>query len=110
VNGEGGSAAYRETDPPAAQDAYGISKHEAEVGLREIAAETGMAVVIIRPPLVYGPGVKANFRALLSAIAWGIPLPLRSIDNRRSMVAWITFWILLSLVSVSRLRPMKPFW
>ena len=87
VNGEGGSAAYRETDPPATQDAYGISKHEAEVGLREIAAETDMAVVIIRAPLVYGAGVRANFQALLDAVARGIPLPLGSIDNRRSMVA-----------------------
>ena len=87
VNGEGGSAAYRETDPPAPQDAYGISKHEAELGLHEIAAETGIEVVIIRPPLVYGPGVKANFHALLRAVARGMPLPLGAIHNRRSLVA-----------------------
>ncbi len=87
VNGEGGSTAYRETDLPDTQDAYGISKHEAEVGLREIAAETGMVVVIIRAPLVYGPGVRANFLALRNAVVRGIPLPFGSIDNRRSMVA-----------------------
>ena len=65
VNGEGGSVAYRETDPPAPEDAYGISKYEAECGLREIAAsETGMEVVMIRPPLIYGSGVKANFHPI----------------------------------------------
>ena len=78
---------YKESDPPAPQDAYGISKHEAELGLREIAAETGMGVVIIRSPLVYGPGVKANFQALMRAVARGIPLPLGAIHNRRSLVA-----------------------
>lgn len=87
VHGEGGSKVYCETDPPATQDAYGISKHEAEVGLREIAAETGMAVVIIRAPLVYGPGVRANFQALMRVVAWGLPLPLGAIYNRRSIVA-----------------------
>ena len=85
VNGERGG--YNESDPPAPQDAYGISKHEAELGLRVIAAETGMEVVIIRPPLVYGPGVKANFHALLWAVARGVPLPLGAIHNRRSLVA-----------------------
>ena len=78
---------YKESDPPAPQDAYGIGKYEAEVGLREIAAETGMEVVIIRSPLVYGPGVKANFQALMRAVARGIPLPLGAIHNRRSLVA-----------------------
>ena len=85
VNGERGG--YNESDPPAPQDAYGISKHEAELGLRVIAAETGMEVVIIRPPLVYGPGVKANFHVLLWAVARGVPLPLGAIHNRRSLVA-----------------------
>jgi len=87
VNGEGGSVAYCETDPPAPQDAYGISKYEAELGLREIAVETGMEVVIIRPPLVYGPGVKANFQSLMRALVRGLPLPLGAIHNRRSLVA-----------------------
>jgi len=87
VNGDGGSVAYRETDPPAPKDAYGISKYEAELGLCEIAAETGIEVVIVRPPLVYGPGVKANFQELMRALVRGIPLPLGAIHNRRSLVA-----------------------
>lgn len=86
VNGEGGSVIYRETDSPAPQDAYGISKHEAELGLQEIAAETGMEVVIIRPPLVYGPEVKANFLCLMQWVAWGVPLPLGAARNQRSLV------------------------
>jgi nucleoside-diphosphate-sugar epimerase len=87
VNGEGGSVAYRETDLPAPEDAYGISKYEAELGLREIAAENRIDVVMVRPPLVYGPGVRANFQALMRALARGIPLPLGAIHNRRSLVA-----------------------
>jgi nucleoside-diphosphate-sugar epimerase len=87
VNGEGGSVAYRETDLPAPQDDYGMSKYEAECGLREIAVETGMEMVMVRSPLVYGPGVKANFQALMRALVRGIPLPLGAIHNRRSLVA-----------------------
>lgn len=87
VNGEGGSVIYRETDSPAPQDAYGISKHEAELGLQEIATKTSMEVVIIRPPLIYGPKVKANFLRLMQWVAWGVPLPLGAIHNRRSLVA-----------------------
>lgn len=73
---------------PAPQDPYGVSKAEAEEGLRRLGAETGMEIVIIRPPLVYGPGVKANFGRLVSAIDRGWPLPLGCVDqNRRSLVA-----------------------
>ncbi len=85
VHGESGT--YRETDPPAPEDAYGISKHEAEVGLRHIGAATGMEVVIVRAPLVYGPRVRANMRALVRAVARGVPLPLGAVHNRRSLVA-----------------------
>ena len=74
-------------DVPAPLDPYGVSKMEAEQGLREIAAETGMEVVIIRPPLVYGPGVKANFAALMRAVQRGWPLPLGAVHNQRSLVA-----------------------
>lgn len=77
---------FTETDRPAPQDPYGISKMEAEVGLRQIALETGMEVVIIRPPLVYGPGVKANFAALMRAVQRGWPLPLGAIHNQRSLI------------------------
>ena len=73
-------------DRPGPADAYGISKHEAEEGLRDIALETGMEVTIIRPPLVYGPGVKANFAALMRAVQCGWPLPLGAVHNRRSLV------------------------
>lgn len=73
-------------DAPAPQDAYGISKSEAETALLALAAEGGMQVVIIRPPLVYGPGVKANFLAMLRWVRRGVPLPLGAIDNRRSLV------------------------
>jgi nucleoside-diphosphate-sugar epimerase len=75
-----------ETTAPAPQDPYAISKWEAEQGLATIAARTGMEVVIVRPPLVYGPGVKANFAALVNAVARGWPLPLAGIDNRRSLI------------------------
>ena len=89
VNGESTQPghAFTEEDPPHAQDAYGISKQEAEQGLRTIAAETGMEVVIIRPPLVYGPGVQANFWALMQAVLRGWPLPLGAVHNQRSLVA-----------------------
>ncbi|MES2236494.1 MAG: SDR family oxidoreductase [Pseudomonadota bacterium] len=86
VNGEERAAPYTEADTPAPEDAYAISKWEAEQGLRQIAAETGLEVVILRPPLVYGPGVRANFLALLRAVARGIPLPLGAISNQRSLV------------------------
>lgn len=89
VNGEATEPGHPFTagDASAPLDAYGISKMEAEQGLREIAAQTGMEVVIIRPPLVYGPGVKANFQAMMRWLARGVPLPLGAIHNRRSLVA-----------------------
>ena len=86
VNGEGRDAPYRETDAAAPEDAYAISKWEAEQGLRQIASDTGLEVVILRPPLVYGPGVKANFQRLLHTVARGWPLPLGAIRNRRSLL------------------------
>jgi UDP-glucose 4-epimerase len=91
VNGEGRDAPYRETDAPAPEDAYAISKWEAEQGLHRIARETGLEVVILRPPLVYGPGVKANFLRLLQAIRRGWPLPLGAIRNRRSLLYLCNF-------------------
>ena len=68
-------------------DPYGVSKAETEQSLLELAASTGLEVVIIRPVLVYGPGVKANFRSLMKWLNKGIPLPLRLIRNKRSLVA-----------------------
>jgi UDP-glucose 4-epimerase len=69
-------------------DPYGLSKYEAEIGLRKIAEETGMEVVIIRPPLVYGPGVRANFASMMKWINKGVPLQLGGIHgNKRSLVS-----------------------
>ncbi|SFR44811.1 NAD dependent epimerase/dehydratase family protein [Pseudidiomarina maritima] len=73
--------------PLAPEDDYGVSKARAEDGLRDIAARTGMEVTIIRPPLVYGRGVKANFAAMMRLAGRNLPLPLASIRNKRSMVA-----------------------
>ena len=67
-------------------DPYSLSKREAEQGLAAIAAESGMELVIIRPPLVYGPGVKANFLRLLRLVDHGVPLPLASLRNARSLI------------------------
>ena len=68
-------------------DPYGLSKYEAEQGLQALAEKTGMEVVIIRPPLVYGPGVKANFASMIRWLRRGVPLPLGAIHNKRSFVA-----------------------
>jgi len=89
VNGEYSAPErpFRADDAISTLDPYGLSKWEAEQGLREIAAKTGMEVVIIRPPLVYGPGVKANFLTMMRWLHRGIPLPLGAIHNRRSLVA-----------------------
>ena len=89
VNGESTlpNRSFTADDTPHPEDTYAISKWEAETGLMQLAGETGMDVVIIRPPLVYGPGVKANFRRLMRWVNRGIPLPLAAIDNRRSLVA-----------------------
>ena len=84
VSGETGT--FSETDAPAPEDAYGISKLEAEIGLQTIAGTGAMEVVVIRAPLVYGPGVRANFAALIRVVARGVPLPLGAVHNRRSLV------------------------
>lgn len=86
VHGEQSRSAFRENDPPDPRGAYAISKNEAENVLREISARTGLEAVILRPPLVYGPGVKANFLKLLGLVARGVPLPFKTIENRRSLI------------------------
>jgi nucleoside-diphosphate-sugar epimerase len=79
---------YHADDTPAPADPYGISKYEAEQGLLALARQTGLEVVIIRPVLVYGPGVKANFLSMVLWLSRGVPLPLGALtSNRRSMVA-----------------------
>jgi nucleoside-diphosphate-sugar epimerase len=72
---------------PVPLEAYGLSKMEAEEGLRKINQQTGMEVVIIRPPLVYGQGVKANFAVMMRWLKFSLPLPLGAIHNQRSLVA-----------------------
>lgn len=88
VNGDATSdgRGFSEDDPPAPEDAYAVSKWEAEQVLWQIAQETGMEVVIVRPPLVYGPGVKGNFAQMLRVLAKRIPLPLASVHNLRSLI------------------------
>lgn len=77
---------FKADDEPSPEDAYAVSKHEAERGLLALAHETGMEVTIIRPPLVYGPGVKANFQSMMRWLNIGVPLPLGAIHNQRSLV------------------------
>ena len=89
VNGEETSPGrpFLSDDTPDPQDAYSVSKLEAEIGLQKLADETGMEVVIIRPPLVYGQGVKGNFASLVKLVSKGVPLPLGAIKNQRSLVS-----------------------
>jgi nucleoside-diphosphate-sugar epimerase len=87
VHGEdSGGGTYAEEDAPDPEDSYGRSKLQAEQALTETGARNGMELVIIRPPLVYGPGVKANFLRLLGWIDSGLPLPFASVRNRRSLI------------------------
>lgn len=88
VNGESTTdVPFSAFDVPAPQDFYGQSKLEAETALRALAIETGLEVVIVRPPLVYGENVRANFLSLMKLSTLGLPLPLGGIKNRRSMIA-----------------------
>lgn len=86
VNGGERERPYDEDDAPAPGDPYGQSKREAEERLAAVARETGLEVVVLRPPLVYGPGVRANMASLLRAVQRGLPLPLGAVRNRRSLV------------------------
>jgi UDP-N-acetyl-alpha-D-quinovosamine dehydrogenase len=79
-------APFRPTDPPLPREAYGRAKLATEQALATAAQETGRELVILRPPLVYGPAVKANFRALIRLAASGLPLPFAGIANRRSLI------------------------
>lgn len=104
VNGERSPLGrpIRADDLPAPQDPYGQSKLEAEWALQALAAETGLELVIIRPVLIYGPGVGANVRSLLQAVARGWPLPLGALNNRRSLLALDN---LLDLIRVCLTHP-----
>ncbi len=89
VNGErtASNTPFHAEDIPAPEDAYGISKFEAEQGLVALARNTDMEVVIIRPPLVYGPEVKGNFASMVRWLCKGMPLPLGAVHNKRSLIA-----------------------
>ena len=102
VLGEGKSEPYRDTDLAVPADAYAISKWDAEQALWQVAAETGMEVVVLRPPLVYCPGVKGNFLSLMQALDKRRPLPLGDIQNQRSLI------YLGNLVDVIRLCVTHP--
>lgn len=86
VNGEESTVPYTEYSPARPSDPYGVSKWEAEQSLRQVESESGLEVVVVRPTLVYGPGVKANFLNMMKAVSQGLPLPLASIKNKRSLV------------------------
>ena len=106
VNGEATHAQpFRSADIPMPGDPYGQSKLEAEQALQQYARETGLEVVIVRPPLVYGPGVKANFLNLMKLVRLGAPLPFGSIKNYRSMVALAN---LVDLLIVCTTHPSAP--
>jgi nucleoside-diphosphate-sugar epimerase len=90
VNGESTrfGEAFRADSIPAPTDPYGLSKYEAEIELQRLSRESGMELVIVRPPLVYGPGVRANFLVMMHWLSKGVPLPLGGVTkNRRSLVA-----------------------
>ena len=87
VNGERTlQRSFDEGDPSDPRDAYAVSKWEAEEALRSVTAKTGLEIVIVRPPLVYGPGVRANFLRLMRLVDRGVPLPLPDTKNRRSLI------------------------
>ncbi len=87
VNGNNNRKPFSENDTPNPQEPYAISKYEAEQGLLALAKKTDMEVVIIRPPLVYGPNAPGNFGSLVNWLRKGVPLPLGAINNKRSFVA-----------------------
>jgi nucleoside-diphosphate-sugar epimerase len=106
VNGNQSSQPFTESDLPRPHDAYATSKLEAEIALFEIATQTGMEVVIIRPPLVYGPNAPGNFGRLVRWVQSGIPIPLGSVHNQRSFIA-LDNLVSLVLLCSDRDRSMK---
>jgi nucleoside-diphosphate-sugar epimerase len=101
VNGEDATTPFKNSDPPCPVDDYGRSKWEAEQALSDVANGSDMELAVIRPPLVYGPGVRANFLRLLSWVNNGVPLPFGAVHNRRSMVS---VWNLCDLIKTVAVR------
>jgi nucleoside-diphosphate-sugar epimerase len=108
VNGEFTplSQPFTFANEPDPQDNYAISKHEAEQALWQLARGTGMEVVVIRPPLVYGPGVKGNFARMVLWVRRGVPLPLGSVQNLRSLVALDSLVDLIAVCADTERSPM----
>jgi nucleoside-diphosphate-sugar epimerase len=98
-------AGFVETDTPAPTDAYGASKLAAERGLRALSRETGLELVILRPPLIHGAGARANLRALLKLVRSGWPLPFGLVDNRRSLLGRDN---LVDLIGLTLIHPSAP--
>jgi nucleoside-diphosphate-sugar epimerase len=99
VNGEETpSGAFSATDRPNPQDSYGVSKWEGEQRLWDVSGRTGMQAVVVRSPLVYGPGVRANFLRLMRMVDRGLPLPLGAVHNRRRLVS---VWNLSNLLGLA---------
>ena len=112
VNGEATTVGHPLTaaDTPTPQDPYGYSNMEAEQGLRQIATETGMEVVIVRPPLVYDPGVKANFASLMRAVQRGIPFRWPTSPTTAAASSRWTIWSTCSSPASTNPPPTRPFW
>jgi nucleoside-diphosphate-sugar epimerase len=102
VNGMKNDRPFRHDDPPAPTEPYAISKHESEIALKAIAEKTGMELVIIRPPLVYGPDAPGNFARLVNLVRRRLPLPLGSVRNKRTLVALSN---LVDLIAVCMRHP-----
>jgi nucleoside-diphosphate-sugar epimerase len=99
-------APFRETDELAPRGVYGVSKAEAELGLKQLSADLPMGITVVRPPLVYGPGAVGNFHLLVKAIRLGIPLPFGAVHNRR---AFVGVQNLASFIANSLTHNEKPF-
>ena len=106
VNGESSKEAFKESDPPRPEDNYGLSKSQAEHELLRLASSEGApGLIILRPPLIYGPGVKANFKSLLKLTKRRVPLPLKNISNKRSLIYSKNLTHLIRIIIKKELDP-----
>lgn len=109
LGNESGPRGFSEETPPAPVEPYAVSKYEAELALKDLEHRTGLEIVVVRPPLVYGPHVKGNFHRLLRLVANGVPLPLGSVRNRRSFIGVTNLSELLLLCAVRPLGAQRLF-
>lgn len=103
------ATAFDEHSPPAPHSPYAISKHEAEIGLFSLAENSGMTVSVVRPPLVYGPGAPGNLARLTGLIQRGLPLPLASVQNKRTLISLTNLVDLLVLCATHPAAPGEIF-